>query len=129
MRTISPWDITDIVNKAINTGRSIVHVSYFASPRVVTAITVGRDHNHLPPGHYVFVEHETEGQQLVVSIKVVPVLSTYTENATVTTTFIGHTLAVNDSEPCMIFQLEAAPQPSLASIPLTKKKAFWPWKL
>ncbi len=116
MRTISPWDITALVNNVIKTGKSHVEVAFYASPRLVSAITVGKDHNHLPSGHYVLVDHEIDGQQLAVSIKIVPIHEPYDENRTVTMNFIGHTLSVNDSVPCVIFQLEGKTrQPSLVS--------------
>ena len=105
MRRIHMWNISGQVRENIAARKSSVKIGAFCDPHVLTTITVGKDHNHLEPGHYVVIDHAEEGQPVYVSLRITPALATYAYNSSVKARFIGAVSDVNDAVPCMIFHL------------------------
>jgi|GEM_PF-948847 len=105
MRQISLWKISAGVETAITDGKSVVVPAYYARPELLNTLSVGRDHNYLPPGDYIVVNHDTEGEEQAVTIKIVPLGFPYRENSMVTMRSLGSLSRVNQRHCCQVFQL------------------------
>ena len=104
MRKISLWNITSAVQSAC-VGKNLVVPGYFPAPILLNALTIGKEHQHLEPGHYVLVDHDMEGEAQAVTIKVVAVGSPYFANRTVDMRSLGSLSAAGDTCVCQVFQL------------------------
>ncbi len=105
MRCIQLWNITARVRENIANSKSSVELGDFRDPRVLSVLTVGRDHHHLQPGHYVIVDTALDGPFNPVCIRLTPVLAEYRENASVQSTLLGVLSDSRDAVPCLVFHL------------------------
>jgi len=105
MRQISLWNISPEVETAIGCGKSVVVPASYAQPLLLNTLSVGKDHNYLPAGDYIVVDHDNEGEEQAVTIKIVPLNFPYRQNTTLTMRTLGTLSGVNQRHCCQVFQL------------------------
>ena len=105
MRQISLWKISAEVEAAVTSGKSVVVPAYYAQPVLLNTLCVGKDHNYLPPGDYIVVDHDTEGEDQALTIKIVPLGFPYQETSSVAMVSLGTLGGVDHRHCCQVFQL------------------------
>lgn len=104
-RKITAVRVSDLVRAVHREHKIRVEVLFFADPRILEVRTVGREQNHLFPGHYILIDHATTGEDKPVSFRFVPAETAYSTNDTVDEKFIGTLLDVSDENFCSVFHL------------------------
>lgn len=105
MRRISMLNITAGVSRAIAAGTTEIEFESYPDPRVLSVLTVGRDHNYLQPGHYVFIDHALEGADRFVFLRIKPLAVNHSSDPNFGERYIGMVLGSRDAVPCAVHQV------------------------